>query len=81
MHRGGGGVRTILDESQFFSDDPLWDGQGCGLTNNCCTFNSPPWFRMQLASATSDAIEVRICHEIFREPERAVVELLELYIR
>ena len=75
------GVRTVLDESQFYSDDPLWDGQGCGSTSNCCTFNSPPWFRMQLPSVASDAIEVRICHEIFREPERAVVELLELYIR
>ena len=24
--------------------DPLWDGQGCGPTSTCCTFNSPPWF-------------------------------------
>ena len=33
----------------FFSNgDPLWDGQGCGLNSTCCTFNSPPWFSVQL---------------------------------
>ena len=27
----------------FWPDsDPLWDGQGCGPTCSCCTFNSPP---------------------------------------
>ena len=27
----------------FFPDgDPLWDGQGCGPTSSCCTFNSSP---------------------------------------
>ena len=38
--------------------DPLWDGQGCGLTSSCCTLNSPPWFNVQLASCTIDNIEV-----------------------
>ena len=37
----------------FFSNsDPLWDGQGCGPTSSCCTFNSPPWFNVQLLSPT-----------------------------
>ena len=39
--------------------DPLWDGQGCGPTSSCCTFNSPPWFNVQLSSPTTDDIEVR----------------------
>ena len=26
----------------FYADDPLWDGQGCGPTSTCCTFNDPP---------------------------------------
>ena len=41
--------------------DPLWDGQGCGPTSSCCTFNSPPWFNVSLSSPTTDDIEVRIC--------------------
>ena len=23
----------------FYSDDPLWDGAGCGPLNTCCSFN------------------------------------------
>ena len=38
--------------------DPLWDGQGCGPTSSCCTFNSPPWFNVQLSSPTTDDIEM-----------------------
>ena len=45
----------------FSNGDPLWDGQGCGPTSSCCTFNSPPWFNVQLSSPTTDDIEVRIC--------------------
>ena len=76
------GVRT-WNESMFFADDPLWDGQGCGPTSSCCTFNSPPWFRVQLPSTTSDAIEVRLCHEYFQvqSEQRAPIELMELYIK
>ena len=48
--------------STFWPDgDPLWDGQGCGPTSSCCTFNSPPWFNVQLSTPTTDDIEVRIC--------------------
>ena len=31
-------------DGHFFAGDPLWDGQGCGPTSTCCTFNNPPWF-------------------------------------
>ena len=76
------GVR-FWNESQFFSDNPLWDGQGCGPTSSCCTFNSPPWFRVQLPSVTSDAVEVRICHEHFQaqSDQRTPIELIELYVK
>ncbi len=45
----------------FYSDDPLWDGQGCGGTNTCCEFNNPPWFCKQLPQPTTDDIELRLC--------------------
>ena len=29
-------------ETSFHTDDPLWDGQGCGPSSTCCSFNTPP---------------------------------------
>ena len=31
-----------------FYNDPLWNGQGCGATSSCCSFNNPPWFCRKL---------------------------------
>ena len=60
--------------------DPLWDGQGCGPTSSCCTFNSPPWFNVRLPNATTDYIEVRLCgHGIINED--SPIQLMELYVR
>jgi hypothetical protein len=44
-----------------YSDDPLWDGEGCGPTNTCCLFNTPPWFCTALPQPTTDDLELRIC--------------------
>ena len=64
----------------FFSNgDPLWDGQGCGPTSSCCTFNSPPWFNVQLPSPTTDYIEVRICFAA--GSENVPIQLMELYVK
>ena len=61
--------------------DPLWDGQGCGPTSSCCTFNSPPWFNVQLSSPTTDDIEVRICGNERIGNENTPIQLIELYIK
>ena len=61
--------------------DPLWDGQGCGPTSSCCTFNSPPWFNVQLSSPTTDDIEVRICGNQDIGDEDTPIQLIELYIK
>ena len=61
--------------------DPLWDGQGCGPTSSCCTFNSPPWFNVQLSSPTTDNIEVRICGDSEIRDEDTPVQLIELYVK
>ena len=47
----------------FYSDDPLWDGAGCGPANTCCSLNHPPWFLKQLPSTTADDIEMRMCRD------------------
>ena len=28
---------------QFYKEDPLWDGSGCGQSSSCCSYNDPPW--------------------------------------
>ena len=61
--------------------DPLWDGQGCGPTSSCCTFNSPPWFNVQLSPPTTDDIEVRICGHGGIDDEDTPIQLIELYVK
>ena len=61
--------------------DPLWDGQGCGPTSSCCTFNSPPWFNVQLSSPTTDDIEVRICGDYGIGDEDVPIQFMELYVK
>ena len=60
--------------------DPLWDGQGCGPTSSCCTFNSPPWFNVRVPSPTIDNIEVRIC-DTDGNIEDSPIQLVELYVK
>ena len=60
--------------------DPLWDGQGCGPTSSCCSFNNPPWFCKQLPEPTSDDIELRSC--VWSTAHTNVeIEAAEIYIR
>ena len=61
--------------------DPLWDGQQCGSTSSCCTFNSPPWFNVRLPSSTTDYIEVRLCSDQGRDNKDTPIQLLELYVK
>ena len=65
----------------FSNGDPLWDGQGCGPTSSCCTFNSPPWFNVQLSSPTTNNIEIRICGDSGISDEDTPVQLIELYVK
>ena len=67
-------------ESVFYSDNPLWDGKGCGTTSSCCKFHRPPWFCTELTQPTMDDIEVRICGSTYTSFGDTPVELVELYI-
>ena len=62
----------------LYSDDPLWDGQGCGSTSTCCEFNNPPWFCKQLPQPTTDDIELRICNT---DVDDTPIEIVEMYVR
>ena len=62
-----------------YTEDPLWDGLDCP-TNNCCEFNSPPWFNTELPAPTTDDIEVRLCCDQDTTDENIIVQFLELYV-
>ncbi len=68
-------------QTRFYSEEPLWDGDGCGLNSTCCQFNNPPWFCKTLPQPTTDDLEVRACNTIFRGQTDVPVELIELYIQ
>ena len=70
-----------FSNTAFFSDDPLWDGAGCGVNNNCCSFNNPPWFLKQLPSTSTDDIEMRMCSDESPSNEDTPFEILQLYTR
>ena len=67
-------------EYRLYLNDPLWDGQGCGTLNTCCSFNNPPWFMKQLPASTND-IEMRLCADQVRDDEDIVFETLDLYVQ
>ena len=65
----------------YADGDPLWNGQGCGPTSSCCTFNSPPWFNVTLPSPATDDVEVRICSDEATTIDDTPIQLMELYVK
>ena len=65
----------------FYSDDPLWDGAGCGPLNTCCSLNNPPWFYRQLPQPTTDDIEMRVCRDEAKSNEDIAIEMFDIYIQ
>ena len=63
---------------KVYQDNPLWDGQGCGLNSTCCSFNRPPWFCKQLPLPTTDDLELRVCG---RSNGNTPFDQIELYIQ
>lgn len=62
---------TQLDVNML---DQLWDGEGCGPTSSCCTFNNPPYFCKKLDHATSDDLEMRLM-------DQTAVAAIEIYVK
>lgn len=65
----------------FYGSDPLWDGAGCGSTNDCCSFNGPPWFYTKLSQYTYDDVELRLCSDHVRSEEDIALERVEIYVK
>ena len=65
----------------FYFNDTLWDGRGCSISNQCCSFNNPPWFYKQLSKPTTDDIEMRVCKDEEASNEDVAIEIIEIYIQ
>ena len=68
------------DNVQIALDDLLWDGDGCGLDNNCCNQTGMPWFYRILPQEVGDDIEVRLCANEDIGNEEICVDLVEIYV-
>ena len=66
--------------ARWYTEYPLWDGEGCPTGNTCCDPPNLPWFHRTLNTAITDDIEVRWCHDQAVGDEDVGVELLELYV-
>ena len=65
---------------QLYTDDPLWDGEGCGsYEGSCCNAPGIPWFHKVLNSPTTDYIELRVCADHYDED--TPVTLYEIYVK
>ena len=67
--------------SEYFTEDPLWDGNGCSAGDNCCTNTDQPWFFRQLVMKKSDDIEARLCTSEDFNDEAVLVEQIHLYVQ
>ena len=66
----------------LYTDDPLWDGEGCGGNEGpCCNAPGIPWFHKVLDSSTTDDIELRVCASLSHNYEDTPVSLYELYVK
>ena len=67
---------------KLYTDDPLWDGKGCGsIEEPCCWVPGFPWFRKTLGYTTTDYIEMRLCCTGGTGDEDVPFSTVELYIK
>ena len=70
-----------IDYSTYYINDPLWDGEGCGLTSTCCEFNTPPSFCKSLPQPTSDDLEIRLCGYLDKTNGDKLISLVDIYFK
>lgn len=72
--------QSYYDDFRVFTNNPLWDGAGCGPSNDCCAFNTPPWFYRHLEYSTTDDIEMRLCRNNRNLIEDVLIEKVDLFV-
>ena len=75
-----GSVAKVTRPTVFYTH-PLWDGQGCSGSNQCCSFNSPPWFYRELSGPTKEPIKMRVNLDEEPSNEDLAIERVDLYVQ
>ena len=66
----------------YFTDDPLWDGDGCvSANNNCCAAVGMPWFFRQFPAEQQDDLVARLCQDEGFNNEGSPIDILQLFVR
>ncbi len=77
---GNRGIDTF-SASTIYTQDPLWDGKGCGSLSSCCELNMPPWFCTSLSQPTDDDLELRNCYSHNEMSADKLITLIEIYVK
>ena len=67
--------------TSLYMDGTLWDSEGYGKSNTCCSFNSRPWFCQHLKHHTSNDLELRLCSYGINKSEDNLISLVEIYVK
>ena len=73
--------QLTIEHDTYFLADPLWDGEDCSGTNQCCNEPGMPWFLRQFPTAVSGDIAARICRDQPFADEETLIEQLQLYVQ
>ena len=78
----GNNVDQFPPVDRYYTEDPLWDGDGCVSTNNnCCTAIGMPWFIREFPLEQQEDIEVRLCQNEGFNNEGVTIDLIQLYVK
>ena len=68
---------------KLYTQDPLWDGKGCGTKETiCCSAPGLPWFHRDYGNVTTtDYIELRVCIDQSSSYENVPVSFYEIYVK
>jgi len=66
---------------EYFTSDPVWDGEGCPSKNSCCSEPNLPWFYRQIPLKSNKNLEARICRNEAFSNEGILVKEIKLYIQ
>ena len=75
------GAHSYVSPVTLYMDDPLWDGEGCGGSSTCYSYNNPPWFCKHLKYHTSDNLELRLCSYYSSFYNDKLISLVEIYVK
>ena len=68
--------------SVLYSNDPLWDGEGCGTQEgDCCAAAGLPWFHKTFNYTTTNYLEIRVCGDEALGNEDTPFSFYELYVK